>query len=640
MRNKKFNKLVSAALALILTISLFVALPLDISAAAAHEHVTTTTTIQNEYLQVNLNDTRHVLYTTGGDPENSNDNYKNLLYDATSKALIKINGDLVVFRPEANLATTDGSSLYSYMNYGDVKIERFISFSYNTYTARHDTVEYKYVVTNLSNESKDAGVKFIFDTMLGSNDRAPFRVAGNNITTETTYEGSNIPQVWQVFDNLDNPSIIASGTFFTSEADRPDKVQFLSWGNAYDESVWSYTTYGSSIGDSGVTITYEPDTLSPGQSRTVKTYYGISSFSPSQSDPEGELNFAAMAPREMVLNEDGTEYLGNPFTFNGWVSNRGDEVLTNVIATLTLPGELSAQTTTVYLGDVYPGQEYNVPFIIRAREMSYSQTVSYNVTISSDTSTISNDYSIYLPETAEKQVNSSINEEEIAIGDTFSITLSISDIGYTDSLAIVPQYDHYLLELVEIEWLVDAPIQDSDISRDRAISAWAEPTLLSGNIATLKFVAKDAVFTARVDVDLCAQTNGNTTIYPTPTTEFEIVSCVHRNATYTPVDIYCHSIYCDDCGYYDTVYHAFENDDDTFCEVCGYNDQQIGDMNGDRWVDSSDAELLLMHVFFPDQNPISQNGDLNGDGVVNADDAIYLQLNLTFAANTNSTDIH
>ena len=630
MKNKKFNKIVSLALAMILSISLFAALPLELSAAAAHEHTYAASEIQNEYLEVRLDDERHVLYTMEGDPENPSDNNKRLLYDATSKALLNINGVLTVFRPEENLSNGNADSLYSYMNYGDVKIERFISFSYNTYTARYDTVEYKYVVTNLSNEYQDAGVKFIFDTMLGSNDRAPFRVAGNNITTETTYEGDAIPQVWQVFDDLNNPSIIASGTFFTSEADRPDKVQFLSWGNAYYEDVWSYTTSGASIGDSGVTITYEPDTLAPGQSRTVKTYYGISSFTPSQSDPEGELNFAAMAPREMVLNEDGTEYLGNPFTFNGWVSNRGNDVLTNVTATLTLPGELSAERTTIYLGDVYPGQEYNVPFIIRAREMSYSTTVSYNVTITSDTSEISNDYSIYLPETAEKKVNSSVSTDNIAIGDTFEMTISISDIGYVDSLAIVPMYDNYYLKLVSIEWLVDAPIQDVDLERGRAISAWAEPKALSGDIAIITFAARENTYGASVSTELYAQTNGNTTLYPTPETRFEIAYCNHKHATYTPADAYYHNISCDNCGYWDTVPHAFDNDEDTYCEDCGYSNYMAGDMNNDGWVDYMDAELLLMHVFFPDLNPIERDGDVNRDGVVNSDDAVYLQLHVYY----------
>ena len=628
MKNKKFNKIVSLALAMILSMSLFAALPLELSAAAAHEHTYTASEIQNEYLEVRLDGDRHVLYTTGGDPDNANDDNKKLLYNATSKAIINIDGYTFVFSPVEDFATSEGDSLYSYMNYGDVKIERFISFSYNTYTARYDTVEYKYVVTNLSSEYKSAGARLFFDTMLGSNDGAPFRIAGHNVTYACTYEGNDIPQVWQVFDDLNNPSVIASGTFFTSEADRPDRVQFLSYNYGSHDS-WDCDANGYSIGDSAVNVYFDPDSLAPGQSRTVKTYYGISSFTPSQSDPEGELNFAAMAPREMVLNEDGTEYLGNPFTFNGWVSNRGNDVLTNVTATLTLPGELSAERTTIYLGDVYPGQEYNVPFIIEAREMSYSTTVGYNVTITSDTSEISNDYSIYLPETAEKKVYSSVDCKDIAIGDTFKVLVLVSDLT-VDSIAIVPQYDYSTLELVAIEWLVDAPIQDADVERGRAISAWAEPTALDGEIVSLKFRAINQASYASVSTQVLAQTNGSVEEHYTPTDNFEIAYCAHRNAICTAVDQYYHNVYCESCGFWDTVPHAFDNDEDTYCEDCGYSNYMAGDMNNDGWVDYMDAELLLMHVFFPDLNPIERDGDVNRDGVVNSDDAVYLQLHVYY----------
>jgi hypothetical protein len=210
------------------------------------------------------------------------------------------------------------------------------------------------------------------------------------------------------------------------------------------------------------------------------------------------------------------------------------------------------------------------------------------------------------------------------------MTISISDIGYVDSLAIVPVYDSYYLELVSIEWLVDAPIQDSDVERGRAISAWAEPQALSGDIAIITFAARENTYGASVSTELYAQKNGNTTLYPTPETRFEIAYCNHKHATYTPADAYYHNISCDNCGYWDTVPHAFDNDEDTYCEDCGYSNYMAGDMNNDGWVDYMDAELLLMHVFFPDLNPIERDGDVNRDGTVNSDDAVYLQMHVYY----------
>ena len=618
---------------MILSMSLFAALPLNLSAAAASDHTYSTNTIRNEYLSVRCDGERHVLYTTGGDPDNPYDDNERLLYDATSKALININGEIYLYSPSSSsMATPDGTSIYSYGFVGDMKVERYISFSYNTYTARYDTVEYKYVVTNLSSEYVTAGVKFIFDTMLGSNDRAPFRVAGNAISTETTYEGNSIPQVWQVFDSLDNPSIVASGTFYTSEADKPDRVQFLSWGNAYNEDIWtSDTSYGESIGDSGLTVIYDPDSLAPGQSRTVKTYYGISAFTPSESDPEGEIGFSAIAPRELLLCEDGTEYLGNPFTFNAWVSNTGGETLTNVRATVTLPGELSTSNQSIYIGDLYPGQNTNVAFIISAREMSYSTTSYYTVSITSDTSSFENTYSIYLPETQAKDTDISVDiPENVAIGDTFTMTVSVADLGFVDSVAVVPMFNDYAIELVDVTWHVSAEIQDFDWQKNRGICAWASPYYLNGDIATFTFRARESSTYAYVYSEVITQTEGALTDHFTKTENFEIGYCAHRDTYTYSINEYYHYVYCNSCGYSYEEYHTFDSAEDTTCNDCGYSNVQLGDMNGDRTVDTNDAVALLMHVFFPDQNPIYQNGDVDGNGVINSDDAVYLQMHVYF----------
>ena len=632
MKNKMTKKIVSAALALMLTISLFAALPLELSAAAAHEHIVQTSQIQNDYLSVRSDGDRHVLYTTGGDPDNSNDDYARLLYDCSSKTVINVDGVTYTFAPQdIEMATPDGDSLYSYFYInGQIKIERFISFSYNTYTARYDTVEYKYVMTNLSNEYPSVGARLFFDTMLGSNDGAPFRIAGRNVTEACTYVGDAIPQVWQVFDDLNYPSVVASGTFYSSDADKPDKVQFLSYGRGSGDQ-WDCDADGYNIGDSAVNVYFDPETLAPGESKTVKTYYGISAFTPSNEDTEDGLGFAAIAPREMMLSEDGAEYLGNPFTFNGWISNNGGETLTNVKAVLSLPAELSAEETTIYFGDVYPGEEKNVSFIINAQEMSYSHTAYYTVSIYSDSATIDNEYSIFLPETTERSAEISIDKTDtVAIGDTFLMTVSVADIGYADAVAITPIYNDYALELVGIEWLVSADLQDADIDRNRTLSAWADPTALDGDLISFKFLAKEEASYAYVSAEILVQNDGYVDSYHTPEHVFSVDYCAHRHTRAEQIDEYRHAIICEDCGDYREEYHHFNDEHDIYCEICDYTDIRLGDMNGDRWVDDNDAVKLLMHVFFPAQNPIYQDGDLDRNGVVDADDAVYLQMHIYF----------
>ena len=74
------------------------------------------------------------------------------------------------------------------------------------------------------------------------------------------------------------------------------------------------------------------------------------------------------------------------------------------------------------------------------------------------------------------------------------------------------------------------------------------------------------------------------------------------------------------------------------CNTCGEQKTEsipmlsgvVGDIDGNEEITSSDAVYLLMHVFFPEDYPVSQESDFNGDGVVTSSDAVHLLMHVFF----------
>ncbi len=118
---------------------------------------------------------------------------------------------------------------------------------------------------------------------------------------------------------------------------------------------------------------------------------------------------------------------------------------------------------------------------------------------------------------------------------------------------------------------------------------------------------------------------------------------------YTTYTCHCSDSYVDD--YTDALGHLW-NDGETVihpttssvgemlytCTVCGAEEREeipmleydIGDLDGNEDVNSSDAVYLLLYTFFPEDYPINQNSDLDNSGRVDSGDAIYLLMHTFF----------
>ncbi len=418
---KRCTKWLSLTLALLMIVSL---IPFGTLTAVAEEtqippqgYTNSGNYISNEYLKFQVSSDRMALHTASGD---------RLLYGAlgqgSSYALLSVGGSLTRFNPTVTYVNEDGTSLYSYMKYNSVLIERYCTFSLNTFTGKYDTLEIRFVATNLANAETSFGVRYSFDTMIGSNDSAPFRAVMDGsaeqitITTGKEYTGNSIPKFWYAYQSLnDASSLVGSGTFYADGGEKPDKVQFLQYSNMKDSS-FNNTISTGSLGDSAVNIYFNATTLTPNESRTVSTFYGLSSFAGSV-DPTNKLNVYAMVPVTLTANENNTAYLSNPFQFVATIKNTGNTTLTGVVAELVLPEDLEVadgQSLSYEIGTMTKGADINHIWSLMAAKQGSERTLRYKLRLTAEEldEPIEAEYTLRLPALHVKHVPGAFTVDE------------------------------------------------------------------------------------------------------------------------------------------------------------------------------------------------------------------------------------
>ena len=158
------------------------------------------TLIANDYIEFNTASNGHyTIGTIGGNPNSSTDDNKKMLFGhpggGTSKTTIVVGESINEFTSSNVTYDADGSKSVSKASYDGVDVTQELSIIENSATGRDDVVKIKYIVKNDTEYAKQVGIRIMMDTMLGGNDAAPFRVNGSDVTTETVYSGSLIPQL-------------------------------------------------------------------------------------------------------------------------------------------------------------------------------------------------------------------------------------------------------------------------------------------------------------------------------------------------------------------------------------------------------------------------------------------------------------
>jgi hypothetical protein len=299
--------------------------------------------ILNQYLRTNIaSDGRFVIGTTGGDPSTSADDNKRLLFGYpwsiwSSFATLRVvsGGSTTDYQLGKDVAPTSGPSsngttLTTVWEVGGVRVEQRLYFDTNPDTGRPDTTAIEYQLTNISTSQRQVGLRLLLDTMIGDNDGAPFFAPGyGNITQERDFSSGSIPDYWIAWESptFDPNGLKAKGFLRGSGITTPNRLIIAHWddglcpgtGPGLFSTAWDYTVNPniSITCDSAVALYYNPVVLNPGQSRTVRTYYGLA----------GTGGGLLLAPNVVNFVTANRQYLENVSQAASDVSTVGDYFL-------------------------------------------------------------------------------------------------------------------------------------------------------------------------------------------------------------------------------------------------------------------------------------------------------------------------
>lgn len=127
-------------------------------------------------------------------------------------------------------------------------------------------------ITNKTGQPVEAGLRYLLDTTLGEKETAHFFTDQRQITSETMMDKMSSDRYWVSRNN----NIALVGTIIGQNATRPDFIHFANWKRLYDVP-WktphvparNFNLLPTSIGDSAVSLYYEPVPVPPGGIRAI-----------------------------------------------------------------------------------------------------------------------------------------------------------------------------------------------------------------------------------------------------------------------------------------------------------------------------------------------------------------------------------
>jgi hypothetical protein len=167
------------------------------------------------------------------------------------------------------------------------------------------------------------------------------------------------------------------------------------------------------------------------------------------------------------------------------------------------------------------------------------------------------------------KVNSDASADVIKVGDTVVVTVSLSDCAPFKSMALTPNYDKNVFEMVSGEWLLDGAAL-SNFNGTSAAIAYSNAVEKSGDIFKYVLKVKDnaTLKNTTIKTDVVIK-NGSTVIVSTANaTTVKVICKTHSFGAWSKADNNNHKHTCTACGTAESSAHTWNGGTITKAATC------------------------------------------------------------------------
>ena len=347
--------------------------------------------ISSKYLEVIMDNAsgRFFVKTLIGDPDNPNDDKKIILFDKippTSYPTLFVDGDGFevgtedgYFENRPSISKNKLTWAWRPNKYSKIKLIQIVEIVTNIFTLRDDILRITFLVVNEDIKEHDVNIRFIFDTVLGESEKAPFFIPPyGKIDKETVFYENNMPTIWYSFDKIDKPKIKTMGILSGLEdVTTPSMVVFANW-RKLSKTKWDYIPeVGSSfsegifgVKDTAVAVYFKKTRLKPQEIAIYSTMYGLFGDTIKKI---GNVSFSLSVP-EIVKSF--------PITVSLTVENKSPIKLKDIIAKLIIDTNTFYTSNYIFTLSNLPNEDYasfswNIFPIGQVQDGEYMAKVSF-----------------------------------------------------------------------------------------------------------------------------------------------------------------------------------------------------------------------------------------------------------------------